>query len=48
LPAGVQQNQGCDRPGRRWPRVIAFIAMILAFIPWVLIPIGVVIGWLTG
>ncbi len=38
----------CGKPPKDPSRVIALIALILAFIPWVLIPIGLVVGWLTG
>ena len=38
----------CGSPPRDPSRVIALIAIILAFIPWVLIPIGLLVGWLTG
>ena len=38
----------CGNPPRDPSRVIALIAIILAFIPWVLIPIGLFVGWITG
>lgn len=38
----------CGEPPRDQSRAIAFIAVILTFIPWVLIPLGLLIGWLLG
>lgn len=36
----------CGGPPRDQSRTIALIAIILTFIPWVLIPLGLLIGWL--
>ena len=38
----------CGEPPKDPSRVFALIALILAFIPWVLIPLGLLAGWLTG
>lgn len=38
----------CGKPPKDPSRVFALIALILAFIPWVLIPLGLLAGWLTG
>lgn len=37
----------CGTPPRDQARTIALIAIILTFIPWVLVPIGLVIAWLA-
>lgn len=36
----------CGQPPRDQSRSIALIAIILTFIPWVLVPIGLIAGWL--
>ena len=36
----------CGEPPRDQSRVIAMIAIILTFIPWVLIPLGLALAWL--
>jgi hypothetical protein len=36
----------CGHPPRDQARAIAFVAIILTFIPWVLIPLGLTIAWL--
>ncbi len=38
----------CGKPPRDPSRTIALIAIILTFLPWVLIPIGLFVGWITG
>ncbi len=38
----------CGHPPRDQSKTIALIAIILTFIPWVLIPIGLLIGWLVS
>jgi hypothetical protein len=37
----------CGSPPRDQARTIAFIAIILTFIPWVLIPLGLAVTWLV-
>jgi hypothetical protein len=36
----------CGSPPRDQARTIALVAIILTFIPWVLIPLGLLVGWL--
>lgn len=36
----------CGQPPRDQSRTIALVAIVLTFIPWVLVPIGLVAGWL--
>lgn len=36
----------CGHPPRDQSRSIAFVAIILTFIPWVLVPIGLTVAWL--
>lgn len=38
----------CGNPPRDQARVIALVAIILTFIPWVLVPLGLLIAWLAG
>ncbi|MEM8923175.1 MAG: hypothetical protein AAGD35_06705 [Actinomycetota bacterium] len=38
----------CGHPPRDQARVIALIALVLTFIPWVLVPVGLLISWLAG
>ncbi|MEL7157474.1 MAG: hypothetical protein AAFN30_12840 [Actinomycetota bacterium] len=38
----------CGQPPRDQARVIALIAIVLTFIPWVLIPAGLLVAWLAG
>jgi len=38
----------CGHPPRDPSRAIAMVALILALLPWVLIPIGLIVGWITG
>ena len=38
----------CGTPPRDPSRVFGLIAIILAAIPWILIPIGLLLSWLTG
>ena len=37
----------CGHPPRDQSKAIAFIAIILTFIPWVLVPIGLAVAWLV-
>ncbi len=37
----------CGQPPKDPSRVIALVAIVLAFLPWVLIPLGLLLGWLT-
>ncbi len=38
----------CGSPPKDPSRIIALIAIVLALIPWVLIPVGLLLGWTTG
>ena len=38
----------CGDPPRDQSRTIALIAIILTFIPWILVPILLLVGWLIG
>lgn len=38
----------CGSPPRDQSRAIAFIAIILTFLPWVLVPLGLAISWLLN
>ncbi len=37
----------CGRPPRDQSRVIALIAIVLTFIPWIVVPIGLAVAWLV-
>ena len=37
----------CGVPPRDQSRTIAFVAIVLTFIPWVLVPLGLLVAWLT-
>lgn len=38
----------CGNPPRDPSRSIALIGLILALLPWVIVPIGLLVGWLTS
>jgi hypothetical protein len=37
----------CGEPPRDQSRTIAFVAIVLTFIPWVLVPLGLLVAWLV-
>ena len=38
----------CGNPPRDPSRSLALIALILALLPWVIVPIGLLVGWFTS
>ncbi len=38
----------CGEPPRDQARVIALVALILTFLPWIVIPVGLLIAWQVG
>lgn len=38
----------CGEPPRDQARVIALVALILTFLPWIVIPVGLLLAWLAG